>query len=246
MAVISDDDFGRILDELLDLYPAVQTLRLRDGHKRVAHLAHGWYQRVHRSCEALIGLDNLGYSAEAAPIRRTIIEHAVALRWLAAEGDDVVDVMALEHAHRAKRIQKATKAANWTLVDQDEIQAVIDEIDEKSRDHTKKDFKLFTMQNEDQGTLAAYLAEVGRSHATYQSAIDYIDVEKQGLRAVSRYEIDDIKMAADHLLEATVCFHSMFEVQVWEDTLEALLPRWRAANDRVRERLGLPAADWGV
>lgn len=139
--MISDDDFGPILGELLALYPAVTTLQLREGHRQAAHLAHGWYQRVRRSCEAIVGLERLGYGPEAAPIRRTIIEHTVALKWLSEEGGGVLDVMALEHADRAKRIKKATKAANWTFVDQDEIQAVIDEIDEGSRDHTKAEFK---------------------------------------------------------------------------------------------------------
>ncbi|MGZ5393483.1 MAG: DUF5677 domain-containing protein, partial [Mycobacterium sp.] len=86
-----DEDFGPILDELLDLYPTMPTLRLRKSHRRASHLAHGWYQRVRRSSEAVIGLNNLGYGPEAAPIRRTIIEHVVVLKWLADEGDKVLD-----------------------------------------------------------------------------------------------------------------------------------------------------------
>lgn len=239
-----DDDFGPIVDELLDLYPTMTTLHLRDGHRRSTYLAHGWYQRVRRSCEAVIGLDELGYGSEAAPIRRTIIEHTVALKWLSDEGDSVLDVMALEHAGRAKRIKKATKAANWTSVDQDEIQSVIDEIDEESRDHARADFRYFWKQNQDQGVLAAYLAEVGRTHATYQSAIDYMDIDQGTRRDDSRVDIDNVKMTADHLLEATVCFHSMLDEPVWLAPLTALTARSRAANDRVRSRMGLPAADW--
>src|SRR3954451_3606088 len=101
-------------------------MQLREGHRKAVHLANGWYQRVRRSCEAIIALERLGYGPEAGPILRTIIEHTVALKWLSQEGDGVLDVMALEHAHRAKGIKEATKAANWTSVDQDKIQAVID------------------------------------------------------------------------------------------------------------------------
>ena len=205
--MISDDDFGSILDELLALYPTMATLELREAHMNAAHLAHGWYQRVRRSCEAIVALERLGYDPEAAPIRRTIIEHTVALKWLAEEGDGVLDVMALEHAARAKRIMKATKAANWTSVDQNEIQTVIDEIDEDSRDYTKAEFKHFSKQNQDQSVLAVYLAEVGRTHATYQSAIDYADMEQGAFLDESREEIDNVKMAADFLLEATGWFH---------------------------------------
>lgn len=240
----SDPDFGPILDELLDLYTGTEPLQLREGYRKATHIAHGWYQRVRRSCEGVIGLERLGYGPEAAPIRRTIIEHTVALKWLSEEGDGVLDVLALEHAARAKRILVATEAANWTSVDRDEIQAVIDEIDESSRDHTKAEFKHFSKQNEDPGALASYLAELGRVHATYQSAIDYFNVENEALRAESSAEIDSVKMAADELFVATCWFHSMFENPVWADTLIALTTRWRAANDRVRAGQGLPAVDW--
>ncbi len=239
----SDDEFGAILDELLDLYPTVTTLKFREGHRKAIHLAHGWYQRVRRSCEAIISLERLGYGPEAAPIRRTIIEHTVALKWLAAGGDDVLDVMALEHADRAKRIRRATEAANWTSVDRDEIQAVIDEIDAESRDHSKAEFKHFSKQNQDPGVLAAYLAEVGRAHATYQSAVDYVDVDQVAPMDKSLVEIDNVKMAADFLLEATLSLHSMFEDPAWADVLTDLAARSRDANDRVRERQGLPAVD---
>lgn len=244
--MISDDeDFVPILDELLDLYPAVESVRLLESHRGASGLAHGWYQRTHRSCEAVIGLDRLGYSPEAAPIRRTIIEHVVALKWLADEGDNILDAMALEHAHRAERIAKATQAANWTSVDQADIRAVIDEIDVDSRDQTMKEFTRFTAQNRDPGVLAAYLAEVGRTHATYQSAVDYYDGESGSpLRGSRMTDFANIKFAADELLEATVAFHSMFQEPVWAEELDDLAARSRTANDRVRERRGLPAVDW--
>jgi hypothetical protein len=242
---VNDDDFGSILDELLGLYPTMTTLRLRSGYGKTPHLAHGWYQRVRRSCEAIIGLEELGYGPEAAPIRRTIIEHAVALRWLAKEGNAVVDVMALEHASRGKRIQKALKEANWTAVDPNQIQTVIDEIENKTWDHTKSEFKHFTKQNDDPGVLLAYLAEVGRAHATYESAMDYMNLEPPQLLEESRAQIDSIKVAADFLLDATNSFHSMLKVPVWTITLSGLTARWRAANDRLRDQQGLPSANWG-
>ena len=92
--------------------------------------------------------------------------------------------------------------------------------------------------------MAAYLAELGRTHATYQSAIDYMDIEQGTLRDMSRVDTDSVKMAADFLLEATVWFHSMLNDPAWLGKLSALTARSRAANDRVRARRGLPAVDW--
>ncbi|MFC5179423.1 DUF5677 domain-containing protein [Nocardioides taihuensis] len=241
--MISDDDFGPILEDLLRLYPAMTALHLRDGHRRSSNLAHGWYQRVRRSCLAIVALDQLGYDSEAAPIRRTVIEHTVALRWLARDGDAVMDVMALEHVARLKRLRTATTLANWASVDPDAMQAVIDDIDEQSWDRSREEMKYFSKQNPGQSELVFYLVEVGRVHATYQSAIDYADLERNAFRDRSDDETDNLKMTADFLLESTGLFHSMFEEPVWADALADLEARSRAANDRVRARRGLPPLD---
>ena len=149
--------------------------------------------------------------------------------------------MALEHADRAERISEATRDAKWTSVDQTEIRAVIDEIAVDSRDGTMKEFSRFSKQNRDPSVRAAYLSEVGRTHATYQSAADYVDGETASRLVESRMnDVLNIKFAADFLLEATVVLHSMFEELAWNEALDDVKARSRAANDRVRERRGLP------
>lgn len=244
--MIPNDDFTFILNELLELYPSLTSLSLREGYRQSSHLAHGWYQRVHRSCSAAVLLENAGFGPEAAPIRRNIIEHTVALKWLAAEGDKVMDVMALEHAARIKRIAKATKDANWTSVDQVALQAVIDGIDVTSRDHTNKEFRSFAKQNTDPGVEATYLAEVGRSHATYQSAVDYSNADFTEYRNTVRpdAQVHTVRAVANDLLTATACLHSMFRTPVWDAKLAELDERSRAAQDRDRTERGLPPLDW--
>lgn len=228
------------------MYPSLTSLALREGYQKSSHLAHGWYQRVHRSCLAAVVLENAGFGPEAAPIRRNIIEHTVALKWLATEGDKVMDVMALEHAARAKRIAKATQDAHWTSVDQAALQAVIDEIDVASRDQRKKEFRNFAKQNTDPGVEATYLAEVGRSHATYQSAIDYSNGDLTEYRDTVRpeAEVHTVRAVAGDLLTATVYFHSMFRTAMWDVELAELDVRSRAAHDRIRAERGLPQLNW--
>jgi hypothetical protein len=244
--MIPNDNFGPILKDLLALYPSLTSLSLREGYRKLAHLAHGWYQRVHRSCSAAAMLENAGFGPEAAPIRRNIIEHTVALEWLATEGDKVMDVMALEHAARTKRIARATKDALWTSVDQAALQAVIDEIDVASRDHTNKEFRNFAKQNTDPGVEATYLAEVGRSHATYQSAIDYSSADLTEYRNTVRpdAEVHTVRAVANDLRAATACLHSMFQTPVWDAELATLDVRSRATHDRDRAERGLPPLDW--
>ncbi len=88
-----------LLEELLQLYPKLIRSQpmWREGYKEVAYLAHGWYLRCHRGIQAILMLDDAGYAEEASPIRRSVIEHALALRWLAAEGDKILDTVTRWH-----------------------------------------------------------------------------------------------------------------------------------------------------
>lgn len=90
-----------ILAELISLYPRLMAAGgspVKDGFHQVTHLAHGWYMRCHRGVQALLCLCEAGFAEEAAPIRRSIVEHAVALHWLVAEGAGILDTVARGHA----------------------------------------------------------------------------------------------------------------------------------------------------
>jgi hypothetical protein len=65
-------------------------------------IGHGWYRHVVRSCRScLLILDcDAELDHEAAPIRRSIIEHTVSLIWLANSGQTAVD--AIQQAHQNK------------------------------------------------------------------------------------------------------------------------------------------------
>jgi hypothetical protein len=55
--------------------------------------------RCHCRAQAILTLGEAGYNEEAAPIRRSIIEHVLALKWLAAKGDTLIDTVARGHAY---------------------------------------------------------------------------------------------------------------------------------------------------
>lgn len=81
------DTWSSILDELLEVPTTLDGWTFRPTHRRITHIAHGWYMRVDRGTNAVLLLDREGMEEEAAPIRRSIIEHVVGLRWLVAEGN---------------------------------------------------------------------------------------------------------------------------------------------------------------
>jgi hypothetical protein len=105
------DTYVDVLNHLGQLYPLLPELRLKGTHRRIAHLAHGWYMRTHRGIGAVLLLREEGYAAESWPIRRSVLEHVVALKWLAAEGNVVADVVRRANAISAERRKKAASQA---------------------------------------------------------------------------------------------------------------------------------------
>lgn len=58
-----------------------------------------------------MSLDTAGYAEEASPIRRSVIEHSLALKWLAAEGNRILDTVARGYASDAKKRGAAVSEA---------------------------------------------------------------------------------------------------------------------------------------
>src|SRR6266566_7418823 len=180
-----------LLEELLQLYP--NRLRnppaWRSGYDEVAYLAHGWYLRCHRGIQAILLLDPAGFAEEAAPIRRSIIEHALALQWLAAEGNKILDTVARGHAFDAKNRGAAVSAAGWTSVDLAQSEKIIANIDPDNRDAHNDQMLHFAQRLASYGdkhTRPGYLAEAGRSHPSYESAACYVEQPSGFLLAQSR------------------------------------------------------------
>ncbi|MFI5588131.1 DUF5677 domain-containing protein [Amycolatopsis sp. NPDC051758] len=243
--------YAPILERLLTLYPAYISRSARDtirpGYRKVAHIAHGWYMRCHRGVEAILLLDDAGYAEEASGIRRSIIEHVVALKWLAAERDHINDTLMRGHARDAERRKDAVTGAGWTSVDPLEIAAVIAGIDLDSRDKSGDHLLHFAQRMTKFGdvhTLPGYLAECSRVHPGYQSAICYVNIPNGGPLPQSRDAVWQVPFAATNLLEAVICIREVFDPPPWGEVLNELGREYREVTDRVREQDGLPAINW--
>ncbi|MDX3187847.1 DUF5677 domain-containing protein [Streptomyces sp. MN03-5084-2B] len=243
--------YAPILEELIKLYPSYiardtkNTVRV--GYRKVAHIAHGWYMRCHRGVEAILLLDEAGYAEEASGIRRSVIEHVVALKWLAAEGDRINDTLMRGHARDAERRKEAVTGAGWTSVDPAEIAAVIAGIDPDSRDKSG-DYLLHFAQRltkyGDVHTLPGYLAECSRIHPGYESAICYVNLSNGKPLPESRDTVWQVPFAAINLLEAVLCIRQIFDPSPWDEILNKLGREYREVTDRVRAQDGLPAVEW--
>lgn len=100
-----------------------------DGASRAATVGWGLFFTVLHQVEAMLYLHQKGCCFAAAPNRRTAVEYAVCLVWLADEGDHVIDV--LNRRLRNNQIQLAKRLREASLTErfpQDAYQVLIDTV----------------------------------------------------------------------------------------------------------------------
>ena len=205
-----------ILDEALRLYsPTVMAnWKFREGWKGVGHLAHGWYLRCHRGALALVLLGDAGFAEEASPLRRSIIEHVVALQWLAREGDALIDTVARAHADSSRRVRDAVQTAGWTSISLEEADEAIASAAADDRDPANDYLQKFAnraRRYSDPHTMVEYLAECGRSHPSYESAICYFDFSDETFLEESTRSLWQVPFAATHVLEGLEAVREAFD-----------------------------------
>ena len=75
-------------------------------------IAWGWLMRTVRSGQAAINMEANGYGAEASPLVRAALEHAIRLQWAAAYGDEFVEVALIAQKGGFAKLQGA-QTENW-------------------------------------------------------------------------------------------------------------------------------------
>jgi hypothetical protein len=243
----ADDEYWEATEDLLGLYGTLRGRTISESHRRVIQVAHGWYLRCHRGVEAISILDDNGHSEEAAPIRRSVIEHVIGLKWLAKEGNAAQAPIRRGASHGAENLLAAVHAANWTSVDLSTFPEVIADKDalDPGSDHLLR-FKHRCEKYGIPGDWTQYLAETGRSHACWESASPYIAEAPDGsaeLRDEPKIHTEQGGFCAIHMLQALVAVDSMFVGAPLESDLERIAKRSFRITKRVRQSQGLPIPD---
>jgi len=79
-----------------------------------------WTIRVLRTAEAVAELHHLGLGDTAAPLVRSVMEHAMSMQWLVERRSEAVKAIEYGHRQHQRRLRDAAAAHGWDLVlDQD-------------------------------------------------------------------------------------------------------------------------------
>ncbi|HEY5229340.1 MAG TPA: DUF5677 domain-containing protein [Galbitalea sp.] len=228
-----------IVEELLSLYDDLEEASWREGNVKVSHLAHGWYMRVRRGVKAVLMLEQTGFAAEAAPIRRSIIERAVALKWLATEGDAIQDTVKRGHAHGIERLREAIVGADWSSIDLVKFDEVLAELEDADPAHDNMlHFANRVRAYGRPDDVPPWFSETALAHPSYESAIAYWRVPEMQIIAVPD-SVDQMGFCMGWLLTATLVFRGLFDPPLWQPETDDLVKRARAIDTRYRAATGL-------
>lgn len=76
---------------------------------KVVPVAWGWLMRVMRTSEAILKLEEDGFSVEAAPLRRSVLEHSIRLHWASNTDRDVwIELLNKDHGRTFQRFREAS------------------------------------------------------------------------------------------------------------------------------------------
>ncbi|WND33968.1 hypothetical protein RI578_06525 [Streptomyces sp. BB1-1-1] len=95
---------AQLADSATDITPA-------DSDARPLFVAWGLLATVHRQGAAVVLLHRHGLGHETAPNRRSMLEHAAQIWWLAEDGSDAVDSMNHALKHTQQKLREAADGA---------------------------------------------------------------------------------------------------------------------------------------
>ena len=173
--------------------------------EKPAWMAVAWLIRASRSAQAATIIYERGYSSEAAPLVRSLIQHTAALSWLVDRGQEAVDAIVYYHRQHQARLLDSASKANWNLELDDDLTALLDELDETKPPEliTLTNFQEMCRRASLEVWYATYRVESALSHPTYLSgSIYWRDSEKRGFHYDAPFPGASLRVTAVMLLMA--------------------------------------------
>lgn len=181
------DSWPRIFSDLVTLVesapspprrPVGEWERKDQSEAHAVAVAWGWLMRLKRTGEAVFELEKAGYGAEAPPLVRSVVEHAVRLPWAADLGrQEFVEILIRMRRWSLQNTLDAAEAG-WPLTE-DQIRQIRDLQDEAGLDFISLDrlAHITNVAKADPGQFAqlyqVWLSETQETHPSLQSSANY-------------------------------------------------------------------------
>lgn len=189
------DTWARIFDDLVTLVesapspprrPVGEWERKDQAEAHAIAVAWGWLIRLKRTGEAVFELEKAGYGAEAAPLVRSVVEHAIRLPWAADLGRQEFVEILIRMRRWSLQNTLAAADAGWPLTE-DQIKQIRDLQDEAGEDFISLDQlgHVASVVKADPGQFAqlyqVWLSETQETHPSLQSSANYREQSDDGL-----------------------------------------------------------------
>jgi hypothetical protein len=143
-----------------------------------------WTNRVVRTAQAALVLHDGDFDVEASPLRRTLLEHAIAIHWLADKRGPAYQALARARSLNMQKL-KSAQEAGWQLNEEqqrllDEAIAIETDPDTLSEDtflHAKQRAEAYGLGSIHQG----WVIETWTSHRSLMSALPYYEHQEDSL-----------------------------------------------------------------
>lgn len=108
-----------LIDEMFQQVPVGDDLHLDPAidPQDAALLGHGFYMRVRGLARAALLLHDNDFASEAAPVRRSMYEHAISIRWIVASPANAYESFRLKHREQFRKAEPGF-TPEWRLDDE--------------------------------------------------------------------------------------------------------------------------------
>jgi hypothetical protein len=83
------------------------------GKVKTFAAAYSWWRFICRSAEAVLLLGERGFTIEASPVLRNVVNHAYALNWLVDNGDPTIHALMAESIDEAEKLCRKLERFGW-------------------------------------------------------------------------------------------------------------------------------------
>jgi hypothetical protein len=83
------------------------------GKVKTFAAAYSWWRFICRSAEAVLLLGERGFTIEASPVLRNVVNHAYALNWLVDNGDPAIRALMAESIDEAEKLCRKLERFGW-------------------------------------------------------------------------------------------------------------------------------------